>query len=238
MFKRITQISIFLIFILIATPVLAQGTIPENSGRIQVIGNAIATASPDIAYITLGVETSHTSAERATQDNARKMNNVFVALKNLGLEDMNISTSGYSVYSYNETVQNTKNEDVIVTTYHVRNNINITTEDLNETGTIVDVAVKAGANQIQGIHFDLKDKQELQLQALNLAIKQAQTKATAIADASDVTLGGIASITENFASYAPMQDSMMKNSLTGAAGTSLAPGDIEISAQVTIEYWF
>lgn len=237
MFKKITQVSLFLIFMLIAVPVLAQGKIPENSGRLQVMGNAVATASPDVAHITLGVETSHTSAERATQENARKMNNVFVALKNLELEDIDISTSGYSVYSYNETVKNGSNEEN-VTTYHVRNNINITTKDLNETGTIVDVAVKAGANQIQGIHFNLKDKQELQLQALKLAIEQAKKKATAIADASDVTLGGIASITENYASYAPMQDSMMKSSFAGSAGTSFNPGDVEVSAQVTIEYWF
>lgn len=241
MFKKITRVSVslFLSLMLMAIPAFADGTVPENTGRLKVKGNAVVTVSPDIAHITLGVETSHSSAERATQENARKMANVFVALKNLELEDYDISTSGYSVYSYDEFKKNSDNEDVVVTTYKVRNNINIKTKDLNETGTIVDVAVKAGANQIHGIWFDLNDKQELQLQALKLAIDQAKAKGTAMADASGISLGGIASLTEDYATHAPMQESMMmRNTLGGSAGTSFNPGDVEITAQVTIEYWF
>ena len=63
-----------------------------------------------------------------------------------------------------------------VTTYWVTNRINITTRDLDSIGEIVDRAVKRGANQVQGITFDVEDKQAMQLEALKNAVRQGMPK--------------------------------------------------------------
>ena len=62
--------------------------------RLQVSGTAVVTASPDIAYITLGEETQDPSAEKAAQDNANIMARVMAALRRLGLTEKAESTSG------------------------------------------------------------------------------------------------------------------------------------------------
>ena len=214
-------------------------SIPENSSRLQVTGNAVVTAAPDTAYISLGVETKDPSAETAAQENARRMAQVMAVLKEMGLSDREISTSGYNIYSYNQVVNRGTDQEVTVTTYHVQNRIEITTKNLDQVGKIVDAAVQAGANQVQGIRFDIADKQELQLQALKNAVKQAHTKAEVMADAAGIVIGGLVTLNEDYGTYAPMYDTMvMRAQSVGGVETAINPGDVEVSARVTMVFWF
>lgn len=213
-------------------------TVPENRSLLQVNGNAVITVKPDTALITLGVDTSSSSAEVAAQENADRMAKVLAALKELGLSDSEIATKGYNIYSYDQYLGRTTGEDTVVTTYQVQNRIQITTKNLELVGQIVDAAVKAGANQVQGVSFDLADKEELQLQALKNAIKQAQTKAEAMAEGAGVQLGGIAKITEEYGSYVPLYGAMLAKEFDQASSTEINPGEVEITARVLIEFWF
>lgn len=219
---------------------VSAASIPENSSRLTVTGNAVISAAPDTAHITLGVETSDPSAEVAAGENAERMARVMAALKALGLTEAEISTSGYNIYSYNQTVARNTPEEKTITTYQVQNRITITTKNIEQVGKIVDTAVKAGVNQVQGIRFDLADKQELQLQALQNAIRQAKMKAEAMAESAGVKLEGIATLNEDYGSYVALQDTMvMRAAAFGSeAETSITPGEIEITARVTIVYWF
>ena len=110
-------------------------------------------------------------------------------LKELGLEDKAVTTSGYNIYSYQQTVDRNVPEPQTITIYTVQNRINVTTTKLNEVGKIIDAAVKAGVNQVQGIRFDIKDKQEMQLWALQKAVQQARLKAEAMAESAGVVIG-------------------------------------------------
>ena len=237
---RIISLSLMLVFMLSLASVSA-AMLPENSSRLQVTGNALVTAAPDTAQIVLGVETSSFSADQAAAENAQRLAKVFEALKELGIQDSEISTSGYNIYSHNNTyVAGVSEQNMDQITYNVQNRITITTKNLEDVGKIVDTAVKAGANQVQGISFDLADKQEMQLQALNVAIKQAMAKAEIMAKSAGVALGGIASIHEEYGTYvARNEDFQMKvaNYDLGVA-TSINPGDVEVTVQVTMEYWF
>lgn len=214
-------------------------SIPENSSRLQVTGTAVVTAAPDTAHISLGVETRDASAEQAAQENAKRMAQIMMALKEMGLTDREISTSGYNIYSYNQTLNRGTEGETTVTTYQVQNRIEITTKNLDQVGKIVDAAVKAGANQVQGIRFDLADKQELQLKALANAVKQAHTKAETMAEAAGVVIGGLVTMNEDYGTYAPMYDTMvMRAQSVGNVETSITPGDVEVSARVTMVFWF
>ena len=215
-------------------------TLSENSSRLQVTGNAIITGAPDTARITLGVETSSTSADSAASDNAERMARVLEALKNMGIQESEIGTGGYNIYSYRDTFPRTTfDETSEQTTYNVHNRITITTHDLDQVGKIVDAAVKAGANQVQSVDFDLKDKEDMQLQALDAAIKQAMIKANVMAESAGVALGGIASIEEAYGTYVARDESLHKMVAGfGGAQTSIIPGEVEVTAQVNIVFWF
>lgn len=210
----------------------------ERSGIITVSGDALVTAAPDIAYITLGVETRDQSAENASDQNAEIMTNVIKALKDFGITDQEITTSGYYIYSYQEA-DRTSDPIKYYTVYTVRNQVNIQTTKLEDVGTIIDLAVKAGANQVQGITFDTVNKAELQLKALQNAVRQARQKAEAAAVGAGVTIKEVVSITEQSDAYAPYTEALaFRASAADAAKTPITPGDVEIRARVVVEYKF
>lgn len=230
------SVTVLLVFAVIGG---ASGAELENSGRLKVTGTAVISGAPDVAYITLGVETRNQSAEEASQENAERMGKVMAALKELGLDDKAITTSGYNIYSYQQTVDRNAPEPQTITIYTVQNRINVTTTKLKEVGKIIDAAVKAGVNQVQGIRFDIKDKQEMQLLALQKATEQARLKAEAMAESAGVVIGGLALMEEEYASYAPMTDMvMMRAESFMEAETSISPGDVEVSARVWMEFYF
>lgn len=221
-----------LLMLLVAGAALADA----EPKRLQVSGTAVVTGDPDIAYITVGVETQNPSAEKAAQDNASIMAQVLAALREMGLTEKEVSTSGYNIWGSTQTVNRGTDKEETVTTYWVQNRINITTKNLDSVGEIVDRAVKAGANQVQGIRFDVQDKQALQLEALKLAVQQGMGKAEAMAEAAGVTLGELVSMSESYSSYAPMVRAVAY--ADAAVSTSISPGEVEVSASVQMEFAF
>lgn|SRR5690554_1531167 len=209
-----------------------------REGSLNVSGKAVVSGTPDIAYISLGVETRGDSAQQAAAENATLMTQVMEALKRLGLVESDLSTSGYNVYSYQQTNRNDANAET-TTIYVVQNRIDIKTRDLTGVGEIIDTAIEAGANQIQGIQFDIEDKQAMQLQALENAIQQARMKAEAMAKGAGINLGGIKVITEQHTSYIPYNDTAALRTFAMAeAKTQITPGDVEVTADVIVEFWF
>ena len=115
--------------------------------------------------------------------------------------------------------------------------INITTKNLEQVGEIIDRAVKAGANQVYGINFDVQDKQDMQIEALKLAVKQGIAKAEAMAEAAGVSLGELVYMTESYSTYAPMTGYMALRADAEAA-TPINPDDVEVRATVELEFAF
>jgi uncharacterized protein YggE len=69
---------------------------PNGERSITVVGIGKATGKPDIARVTVGIETSALAA-KAVDDNKAKMNGLLDTLKGLSLADKDIRTSNYSV---------------------------------------------------------------------------------------------------------------------------------------------
>ena len=55
----------------------------QSTNSIKVTGHAVVTAAPDVAYITLGVETKSNSTASSSEENAAAVANVIAKLKNL-----------------------------------------------------------------------------------------------------------------------------------------------------------
>lgn len=223
--------------VMLPRPSLAAGDNSER-GSLHVSGRAAVSGSPDIAYVQLGVETRNESAQTAAAENAALITSVMDALKKMGFTEADLSTRGYNVYSYQQTNRSDASAPPI-TIYVVQNNLEITVRDLDMVGEVIDAAIAAGANQVQSVRFDIENKQDMQVQALENAIKQARMKAEAMARASGVVLGGIRVITEQSTSYVPYTDTAVLRSFAAAeAKTQITPGDVEVSADVNIEFWF
>ena len=66
----------------------------QNVRTIKVSGSGSVKILADRATLTFSVITKEKNAIDSVQHNAQKMNNVYAALKEIGVEEKNISTSG------------------------------------------------------------------------------------------------------------------------------------------------
>lgn len=224
----------------------------ENEGPeriIRVFGEAEISAPPDRAVIVLGVETKGEQAGETVAENARLMEEVVKALQQKGLKKDQLKTGNYHVHSYREYFEPSRSMDPLrpkaepeyKDIYRVYNELSVTLEKFEETGTVIDTAVRAGANQIQSVRFERKNVEDLKLQGLKAATTQAGAKGRAIAASAGLTIKGIKSISEEMSSYTPYRAPLMEDSLKiigAGADTPIIPGDVNIHARVVVEYYF
>jgi uncharacterized protein len=151
--------------------------------RVMVAGNSIVQAQPDTAILTISVVTQGKRAIDAQQENASKSDAVVRAAKAAAGNGAEIKTSGYSLQPqrvYRE------NQPPTITGYEARNSVTVTVSDLTKVGPVIDATAQAGANDVAGISFTLRQDRAARDQALKEATREAVSKAQVIAQA----LGG------------------------------------------------
>ncbi|MFB4164097.1 SIMPL domain-containing protein [Alteribacillus sp. JSM 102045] len=72
--------------------------------------------------------------------------------------------------------------------FQVSHMINVTIDNLDETGGIIDIAIQNKANRVSNVHFSLDKKSYYYQQAFHLSLEDALTKALTIADTMKLQL--------------------------------------------------
>ena len=119
----------------------------------------------------------------------------------------------------------------------MHNRLDITVKDLDMVGEVIDT-IGAGANQVQSVSFDIQDKQAMQIQALRTLLRKLDERGSP-GSGRRSHFRGIKVITEQNTSYIPYTDTAALRSFAVAeAKTQITPGDVEVSAEVYVEFWF
>ena len=203
---------------------------------IQVTGTGTVSASPDQAILDLGVQTQAATATQATADNAMAMANVITALTNAGIDKNSIQTVSYTL---TPTYSNPVNQSVppMIIGYIAVNSIQVTVNDLGSIGKILDQAIAAGANQVQGVSFTLSSSTlaTIQNQALQLALTDADSQAKTTATSLGVTIVGPISVTPG---YEFQPTNYNRFAATAAAQTPIQTGTLQVTATAQVTYTF
>lgn len=212
-----------------------------NQKIIQTYGEAEIAIQPDLVKISLSIETQSRSAKEAVEENARLTNSVLDALLRFGILKEDIKTSSYRLNSYRrwDSKDSQNEQDQIY--YQAFNEIIVSSTVLEKAGDIIDLAVKAGANNINYINFELNDSQELILQTLSRATEQARNKAEAIALGAGIEIKQLLSVKEERSFYVPnrIQNVMFsRDTFAGVEPTPISADNIIISATVVAEFSF
>lgn len=155
---------------------------------LAVNGQGEASAVPDVALFTTGVVTSAKTADEALAANSRAMTAVIAAVKDAGIAERDIATSGLSIQpQYSAPGQNSR-EAPKVAGYEVRNGVSVKVRELSQLGGLLDKLVQAGANQAGGLRFTVSDPAALEQQARLAALKDAQAQAKELAQAAGLRL--------------------------------------------------
>jgi uncharacterized protein YggE len=196
---------------------------------ITMTGHGEVKAVPDIAIVNAGVTINASTAAAALSANNARMNQLFDALKKLGIPDRNIQTTGFSVspqYSNGDS-----NSPRRLTGYQANNQVTVRLTDVSRTGSAIDTLAGAGANQMYGIGFDIAAPAPLLEKARGQAIADARTRAQTYAQAAGVTLGPVLSISEGNGEASPRP---LYRAMALAAPVPVAPGEQSVTADVTV----
>lgn len=189
--------------------------------------------APDKATINLGVMTESPTAAGAMASNAEKMNSVIAALRKAGIAEKDNQTSGLNLSPQYDYVQN---EPPRLRGYQASNQVTVTVNDLTKLGAAVDATVKAGANQVNGIAFGLKDPTAAENAARREAVKALQSKAELYAQATGHRIGRLVSLSEGGGySAPPPAPPMMAYARMEKAdmGTPVAGGELAVRIDVS-----
>lgn len=213
-------------------PVAAQAT-TDSLRTIQVSGRGEVTAEPDEAVIRLGVETEADTAQQAVDANNEQMTAVISATLESGIEEANIRTEGFRLQPVYESPEDGQGAEL--TGYRVSNTASITVRDLAQLGDLLDAAVAAGSNTIEGIQFIISNQAELESAARDAAMADAQQKAEQLTELSGAQLGPVHTILET-GIPSPLSFNVTQEEALGTS-TPIQPGTqtIEATIQVTWE---
>jgi uncharacterized protein YggE len=228
------------------SPVWAQ---PAAAAAPQVSTvTATATArvyrAPEYLDVIIGVETVAPTASEAQASCTTTMEKTLAALKALNLEKYEPQTGTVSLQTRYNTYREESERRIVG--YTAVNTIRVRTADLKASARIIDEALKAGANRVDGVSFGIKEYLAAREEALAMAVKAARRKAEVMASAIDLRLGKVLTMNESTPAYYyggmnRMAQVQTANAAAGAGGgdpgeESVVPGQIEVVVDVTISF--
>ena len=234
-----TKLFIVLAVIVLALLVSACGpaTVGKESVRtLNVSGSGQANLAPDIAYIYVGVHTENAAAAQAVAENTTQTQTVIKAIKDFGIDEKDIRTTNFSIYPQDKYDPQT-GTPTGQKTYVVDNTVYVTVHKLDQLGDLLDTVVKAGANTVNSVQFDVADKANALKQARADAVKDAEAQAKSLAEAAGLTLGEIQSI--GFVDNQPIFDGKGGGgamAADAAAAVPIQPGQLTFTVNVNISY--
>jgi uncharacterized protein len=210
----------------------------QRTGNLPTILTLTAGAevarAPDQVRLTAGVLTSGTSAAEAMAANAARMTAVLAALKAAGVADRDVQTTGLSL---NPQYRYQPEQPPALTGYQARNSISLRTAKLADAGGLIDAAIKAGANEVQGPAFTLSNPDVALDEARAAAVAKARARAELYAKAAGLKVKRIASISEGAAVADPGPRPMLRAEMADVAGAPpVQPGELALRADVTVSF--
>lgn len=216
----------------------AEVTSQPYARTITVTAEGKIVTKPDIALIDLSVVTQSKTVKDVTTEGNTKMTQVIDAVKKLGVDSKDITSSQYNlypVYVYPDR-QSPK-----ITGYSLTQDIQVKIRDLTKVDDVLDAGIGAGANQIGQLTFDIDDPAAVKKQAREKAFVTAKEKAKEMADAAGVKLGRVVTFSEGdnyyppvYANYSMESAKMMDGG--GVPAPSIEPGSKEVNLNVSVTY--
>ena len=210
--------------------IASQGPVVELQVSQQVLGD------PDKAMVGAGVTTRAMTAVEAMRLNAIEMDKVLARLRQLGVADEYVQTTGITLspqYNYrpNQTQQ--------FLGYDASNNVSVELRDLKKIGPVLDALVAAGATNINGPMWGIVDDEPQKAQAREAAFKAAAAQANDYARMSGYTGVRLLAVEEQLGYQQPVYDMMQSGAPRAVAmqtSTPTRPGRVATQVNLTVKF--
>jgi uncharacterized protein YggE len=213
----------------------APGAEPAPSPpSITVEAEGQVMATPDMATLTLEVETQAPLAQAAAAANARQSEELLKALKKTMGPEEKVQSLGYFLTPRRSRKDKTRPAEIIG--YQASHRFQVKIRDLGRLGVVIDTSLKNGASQIRGPFWGHSGLEELKRQAAVDALRRAQALAQALAQAAGLKIKGLKKISTASRIIPPRPRGEVFLAAQAAPPTPIEVGEEEIRAHIQAEF--
>jgi len=225
---------------LVATATLVAATAVADEPRprtVSVTGQSEVAAEPDMARVTLGVDSRKPTMAEARTEVTATVDRVLALSRELKIDPKYVNATRLQVqpeYRWNE-----KDRKRVLLGYAVTRQVDIELRDLEKLGTLLEKAVDAGVNQVGDPVLDSTRRKELERQAMTKAVEDARLNAETLATAAGVKLGTVRTLNGNASPPSvPIYraKAMMAADAVASPEETYQAGEMKFSAMVNAEY--
>ena len=221
---------------------MSAGSVWAQSGTdadsvLAVQGRAEVRVVPDLAVVRLGIVEQAPTARQAQEAVNSIANRIVEEIQSLGIDESDVQTARLTLSPVYSRSRPGATQPPSIVAYRAMNTVSVRVEELDSVGEVIDAALGAGANQLEGVSFELQDDLTARQTALQDAVREARQKAEAIAGALGVRIESILSVSEGgVAIVPPVMEMSRALALQQDADTRVSPGEVSVAASVSIRY--
>jgi len=197
---------------------------------VSVVGDGRVAVQPDTVFTGFGVESASANLAEAQNDAFTRMQSVIDAIVAQGVAREDIKTRSINISTEYDQQDRTR-----IRAYRVSSSVQVQIRNVSTTSQVIDAAVAAGANRVDGISFAVADQTPFKDQARALAMADARRKADQLASLAGMRVVAVKAISESDATSTPVR-SERAVSAAPAAPAPVEPGEQEVRTQVSVVY--
>jgi len=207
---------------------VSAGSVAGPRDTVTVVGEGTQNASPDNALLSLGVSVRRGTAGDALNGANVEMTSLLKAVKGEGVQDVDIQTTGISIY------QDTQYGSI---GYRAANTVNVKIHHIANVGSVIAAAQKAVGDDIQlnGISLQLSDNTNQLKGARQSAMTAAAARAKEWANLAGRHLGKVLSVSE-VVSSAGGSPCGSGGGCGGGGGAPVQAGQVNVTVDVAVVY--
>jgi uncharacterized protein YggE len=243
--------SLVLLLILVTAVIFAQ-TGSVASAASAVTNSVVSTietnatsqldVAPDIAYINANITIINESKDVSYNTNKTSANNLVNVLIAAGIDKNDIKTTSFYASAYIDRVvvdpQATNPVYKDVKKYQTTSNLKITIKNVDNVGNIIDKMLNIDNVDISNVTYGIANVTKFKKEAINQAVNLAKENITFSAEAANVKLDKIQTITVDFNNnpYTPYPVFAKASQSSDSSPMYQNPENIKISATVHMVY--
>lgn len=235
--RQVTSVFVSLLTLAFAARVNAQFVqLHDGPPAIETNGDGDAVLAPQRATVRIGVTVHAASAAEASAQDAKLLRSVVDTLVRSGLQRDSVQALSFGVGPNYDFGAGRKLIDYVASAV-----IRVPLQDLSRVGTVIDLALGAGATEIANVGYESDSMEIARHRALAQAFAKAQSDARAIAAAAGGHLGRLLEVSANdrFAGFgemafiAPAIDSPLSAAVAAAKPTGVP---VRVSVRLRWEF--
>lgn len=223
----------------------SQVVVSQQTTGFWVNGKGEITVTPNLATVSLGVESTETNVADAQSKASDGMKKVMQSLADSGINQKDIQTGAFYIYQRLDWNSNTSS----ITGYTVTNMLTVKIREMNKVGDIINSVIAAGGDLIRmnNLTFSVEDPSAIYQQAREKAVANAKDKAQQYAQLMGVKLGAPTYVSESTQQSNPYYYGNNAGNYYGgnipaptivvdSSDSSISPGQNTIILNITVAY--